>query len=214
MNTYRDTCVRVLCSYGADKLSPYVYLTTQPDSFSPAALWGQRSFLHPKSTARQSLLSFSSLFSCTTLIFFISQLSVYLSPNFTFHPDISQPATDSCSPPPPDPQLLRPSIHHSAVPRRAGKSWADCTRGLGGVTTPCCLLSLHLFEDMTVHLKGKLVLCVQWKVTYYLCRTVVLITRIYKVTSESIKDMPSTYSNMAMTCLSFPLVSQFFQMVY
>lgn len=106
------------------------------------------------------------------LFSFFLLLSISLSPNFTFHLDISQPVTDSCSPPPPDPQLLRPSIRHSAVPRRAGRSRADCTRGLGGVTTPCCLLGACLFDDMTVHLKGKLVLCVQrsvflWKATYF-----------------------------------------------
>lgn len=111
-----------------------------------------------------------------------------------------------------DPQLLRPSIHHSAVPRRAGRSWADCTRGLGGVTTPCCLLSLRLFEDMTAHLKGKLVFCAQWKVPYYLCRAVVLITRIHKATSVSIREMLLAHSNVAETSPSFPLVPHFFQM--
>lgn len=65
---------------------------------------------------------------------------LYLSLNFTFHRGISQPVTDSCSPPPPDPQLPSPSIHHSAVPRQAGRSRTDCTKGLGGVTGPRCLL--------------------------------------------------------------------------
>lgn len=81
-----------------------------------------------------------------------------LHPNFTFHLDIPLFACDSCSPPPVPLRELRPMhpfIRHSAVLRHAGRSWADCTGGLGEVTTPCCLLASCLLDDATVHLQGK-----------------------------------------------------------
>lgn len=84
-----------------------------------------------------------------------------LHPNFTFHLDISLYACDSCSPPPvPLPELrpAHPFIRHSAVLRRAGRSRADCTRGLREVTAPCCLLASCLLDDATVHLQGKWIL--------------------------------------------------------
>lgn len=82
-------------------------------------------------------------------------------PNFTFHLDISLFACNSCSPPPvplPEPRPVHPFIRHSAVLRRAGRSRAGWTRGLGEVTTPCCLLASCLLDDATVHLQGKWVL--------------------------------------------------------
>lgn len=132
MNTYRVTCICVWCSYGGGKLSPYVYLKTRSASSSPVALRAHWSFLYPKINSRKTTPLFSplplSLFLPSS--FFSLLFCVFLPPNFTFHLDISQLVTDSCScspPPRPSPQLVR----HSAVPRRAGRSWADCTRGLG-----------------------------------------------------------------------------------
>lgn len=90
-------------------------------------------FCIQKSTAEKQHRSFLLCLSLSLFLpssFFSLLFCVFLPPNFTFHLDISQLVTDSCScspPPCPSPQLVR----HSAVPRRAGRSWADCTRGLG-----------------------------------------------------------------------------------
>ena len=80
------------------------------------------------------------------------------------HLDMSRFVTDSCSSQPPPPRArARPSLHPSlAVPRRAGRSRADCTRGLGRVTTPCCLLGSRSLHDVALHFKGKSAPCVWW----------------------------------------------------
>lgn len=81
---------------------------------------------------------------------------------------------------------------------------------LEGVTTPCCLLGSCLFDDGTVHLKGKLALCVQrsvflWVVTYCLCRYFIQMTGLYKDTLVSIRHM------ILLLPQPFPLVPHFFR---
>lgn len=147
-------CIHVACSYREDKLSPYVYkdsacffLTCGGDG-----LTGHFCIQNPQifSASPPSSHFFSQSVPPSPCPLILPSISTSLSLS------LIQPHPS----PPSNPQLVRPSIRHSAVPRRAGRSRADCTRGLGGVTTPCCLLGSCLLDDMTVHLKGKLVVCV------------------------------------------------------
>lgn len=86
-------------------------------------------------------------------------------------------------------RLVHPFIRHSAVLRRAGRSQADCTRGLGEVTTPCCLLASCLLDEATVHLQGKWLSCVRqfifwWIAACFSCRNLAENIYIYKETER------------------------------
>ena len=115
------------------------------------------SFLIPKSAAQKVLLLLFLPFLSLTLLFPLSFSQFFLLfclwfylPSWHFSACLWFMFTS------PDLKLFHPSIRHSAAPRRTGRSWTDCTRGLGGGIT------LSVFDDLTVRFIDKMVLCVEF----------------------------------------------------
>lgn len=158
MNTYGVTCIPARRSYGEDKCGPYVYLKAASSPPTAPTLWPSGLLGHfcihknrtttppppPPPHCHFLLLHALISFFPPLLLFCVVFLS---SPNLTFHRDISQLVTDSCSAAAPSPPpVLSPQppqlVRHSAVPRRerpgAGLTVQEVVEG---VTTPCCLLS-------------------------------------------------------------------------
>lgn len=121
------------------------------------------------------------------------------------------------SSPPPLKPTAPPSLHPSLRCPEASGAGAGLTvqEVLEGWPLPAVCSARVMFDDLTVHLKGKLVLSVRqtvflWKVLFV--HIFFLITEIYEETLVSIRHVIWMYSITAMTCLSFPLVLHFFQM--
>lgn len=172
MNTYGVTCIPARRSYGEDKCGPYVYLKAASSSPTAPTSWTSGLLGHfcihkNRTTTPPPTHTHCHFLLLHALISFFSSPSPILCcfpapPNLTFHRDISQLVTDSCSAaapsPPPRPLAAAPTARPSlgCPEARAARSRADCTRGRGrgdhSLLSPQLVFGL---DDVTVHLKGK-----------------------------------------------------------